>query len=175
MSARRKMHLTITRAATTTTLLKTREGMMTTTHQSSANLLRPRNAQKRSDVGELIIEWKGFIIKISIKQNSAIASPTKFNNVSMANIVPLLTLSKILRLDWFIICYPQTKILIFISSTLRLSGAPTIMTITKPNVSTRITFKISGANQIYSGMIPNSVKIGKVEHLSLAMRKDVKD
>ena len=39
----------------------------------------------------------------------------------------------------------------------------------------RITFKISGESQIYSDMIQNYVKIGKVALLSRVMKKDAKD
>ena len=49
------------------------------------------------------------------------------------------------------------------------------MNITKPNVYTRITSRTIGVSQICSDMKRNSVKIGKVEPLSHAMKKDVRD
>ena len=49
------------------------------------------------------------------------------------------------------------------------------MNIIKLSVSTRITFKISGENPIYSGTILSSAKIGKVELLSHAMKRVAKD
>lgn len=61
-----------------------------------------------------------------------------------------------------------------ISSISRPNGALITTTIIKPNVFTRITFKISGEDQIYSDMIPSSVKTGKVELSSPVTKKAAK-
>jgi len=49
------------------------------------------------------------------------------------------------------------------------------MNIIRLSVSTRITFRTSGENQIYSGMTQSSVKIGKVAPSLPAMKRGAKD
>lgn len=61
------------------------------------------------------------------------------------------------------------------SFTLKQNGAHTIMNIIKPNVYMHIIFKIFDGSLIFLNTLLNSVRIGKVEHSLLAMKKVVKD
>lgn len=88
-NVQKKMHLIIIKVVTTITPSKIREGMMTFTRLSFANLLKQKNAQRKINVGELIIGLRDYIIRISIKLNFVTSFPIKYNNVSTEIIVHL--------------------------------------------------------------------------------------
>lgn len=146
--------------------------MMTTTRQNSASLQRLKNVLRKKNAEGPTTVWKDYIIRTSTKLNSVINFLLKLINVSTETIVPLLTQLKISKSALFIICYHRTRTLIFISFTLRLNGALTIMNTIRLSVYMLTTFKISEESLTYSGMILNFVRTGRVALLSLAMMRD---
>lgn len=144
---------------------------MTCTHQSYASSRTRRSAPRRTSAEGRTTESSDYTTRTSTRRSSAIAIPTKYNNVNMETIAPSLTQLRTSKSDWFIICSLVTKTTIFTYSTSKPSGAPIIMSITKHNVYMHITSKILDANPTCLDTTPNCVKIGNPAHLLHVTRK----
>lgn len=169
------MHHTTTSLVTTSTQLRTSAETTTTTPPSCASSQIPRSAQRGTNADVHTIESRDSTTKISIRQSFVTATLTKFNSASTETTVHSPTRWKILKCDSSTIYSLVTKTSTSTSSTLRLNGVPIIMSITKHNVCTRITSRISEENQICSAMIPSSAKTGSPVLLLPATKRDAKD
>ena len=83
--------LTTTNLASIFTASKTNVETMIYTLQSSANLLKQRNAQSMIDVNELTTESSVFTIKISIRPSFVTVFRTRLVSANTATTAPSLT------------------------------------------------------------------------------------
>lgn len=136
---------------------------------------RARSALKKTDVRELITELKDSITKQNTRQNSAIVSQMSNQSANMVSIVHSLIPSRILKFAYSVMSKTRIKISNSTSSISRQSGVPKTTTIIRPNAFMRITSKITGVNQICSGMRLTSAMNGKVAPSSLVMKRGAKN
>ena len=98
------INLTITKLAITFIPLKITGGMIVSTHQNYASMLRQIDALNKKIVKELTTELKDFITRKSTRPSSVTCSPKKLTNVTMEIFAVLLTMLKTSKLDFCTYC-----------------------------------------------------------------------
>ena len=98
--------------------------MMTCIIPNYASMPKVRSALKRTNARELITEWKDCTTKLNTRPSFATVSQMSSQSASMVSIAHLLTPLKILKFAYSVMSKTRTKILSFIYTTLKQSGAP---------------------------------------------------
>ena len=169
--------LTTTNLASIFTASKTNVETMIYTLQSSANLLKQRNAQSMIDVNELTTESSVFTIKISIRPSFVTVFRTRLVSANTATTAPSLTQLKTWKCvsctTWCPALKPATLTSSCFSS--KLSGVRSITSTIKLSVFTHTTFRISEDGLTSLGTQSTSARIGRAAPSLLATMKVVRD